>query len=376
MQQLVVSADSHVVEPADLWTDRLDRRFEDRAPRVIKDEAKGYLFLAEGVRSMAVSLVFSTGKSGTDLHKEIGKGYQAARSSGWDPAARIKDQDVDGVAAEVIYTSLGMQLFGLNDIELLYACFRVYNDFVAEFGSYNPKRLYPIGLVALDDISEAVKELQRSAKIGLRGAQIWGVPPADKPYSSRIYDPVWAAAQDLQMPLSLHVATSKNQAPTKQEFAVEMGSAEMLATRMNPIHDIQRTLLSIILSGVLDRFPGLKLISAENDSGWVGHFCYRMDRQCEKWTPSERRFMAMRPTEYMRRNVWVTFQDDPLGPIGYKYYGEDNLMWASDFPHTDSTWPNSQKVIDQDFADVPASVTQKIVAGNAVKLYRMDFPAV
>jgi uncharacterized protein len=180
------------------------------------------------------------------------------------------------------------------------------------------------------------------------------------------------AAQDLDMPLSLHVATSKNQAPTKNEFAVEMGSSAMMATRMNPIHDIQKTLLSIILTGVLDRFPRLKLVSAENDSGWVAHFCYRMDRQYEKCTAAERRFMALRPSEYMKRNVWVTFQDDPLGPLAWKYYGEDNLMWASDYPHADSTWPDSLEVIRRDFSDLPPQVTAGIVAGNAIELYHMD----
>src|SRR5947208_5040097 len=186
----VISADSHMMEPADLWLERLDNKYKDRAPRGIQGYGgkKGYFFVVEGIRPFPVAGGFAAGNKPEDLPKAWEKGYEAARPSGWDPVERIKDQEIDGVEAEVLYTTLGMPLFGLEDGDLQRACFRAYNDWVAEFCSHDPKRLYAIGLISLDDIDLGVKELERIHKQGLRGAMIWGSPPEGKPYSSRIYD--------------------------------------------------------------------------------------------------------------------------------------------------------------------------------------------
>src|SRR5229473_510299 len=157
----VISADSHMMEPANLWVERLDAKYKDDAPRVVKSDNKGdFLFVAPGIPSCPVAGGFAAGRSGQELKdflSEAGqdKGYEAARPSGWDPAERLKDQDIDGVHAEVLYTTLGMPLFGLHDTDLQRACFRAYNDWVAEFASHSPKRLHAIALVSLDDLGFA-----------------------------------------------------------------------------------------------------------------------------------------------------------------------------------------------------------------------------
>src|SRR5579884_3639857 len=160
MAALVVSADSHVMEPPTLWTERLDRKFQDKAPRVVQNEKGTYQFVAPGINPFPVAAGFGIGKSGAELKEHLTKGYEAARPSGWDPAERIKDQEIDGVEAEVLYTSLGMPLFGLKDPELQRACFHVYNEWLAEFCSYNPKRLIGTALISLEDVSAGVKELE------------------------------------------------------------------------------------------------------------------------------------------------------------------------------------------------------------------------
>lgn len=362
----VISADSHMMEPANLWLERLDQRFRDRAPKVIKHPDKDvHMFVAPGIRPFAVAGAFGIGKSGQELKEHLTKGYEAARPSGWDPVERIKDQDIDGVQAEVLYTSNGMALFGLDDAELQRACFRVYNDWVAEFASHDRRRLHPIALISLEDVGEGVKELERAAKLGLKGAMIWGSAPPDRPYSSEIYDPFWQAASELKMPLSLHVVTGKEKGP-------ETGFRTMTTVYMNLIHEVQRSLSTIIFSGVLERFPQLMIVSAENDSGWLPHYMYRADHAWEKFGTIGKRPIPLRPSEYIRRQLWATFQDDPIGPATYKFFGEDNYMWASDFPHTDSTWPNSRTVIERDFAGVPEPVAEKIVYSNAARLYHID----
>ena len=374
----VMSADSHVMEPADFWATRLDVKYRDQAPRVVKnDKGAGYVFVAPGISPFPVAGGFGTGRSGTELKEHLSKGYEAARPSGWDPAERIKDQDIDGVEAEVLYTTLGMRLFSLDDAGLQRACFGAYNDWLAEFCSYNPKRLVGNALVSLEDIGEGIKELERCARIGLRGAMIWGSAPEDRPYSSRMYDPFWQAASELEMPLSLHVITGRGR-ESKLEVDPKTGNIVSLAgpTRLemyaNVIHEIQRSLTSLIVSGVLERFPRLKLVSAENDVGWLPHYMYRLDHAWEKYSALTPEPLPLKPSDYMRRQLWATFQDDPVGPGTYKFFGTNNYMWASDFPHTDSTWPNSRKVIERDFAGVPDDVTRKIVYENAAKLYRIQ----
>jgi predicted TIM-barrel fold metal-dependent hydrolase len=336
--QQVISADSHMMEPANLWVERLDKKFGDNAPRVIKSEGKGgFVFIAPGLPPFPVAGGFAAGRSGEELKEFMKKGqeegYITARPSGWDPVERIKDQEVDGVQAEVLYTTLGMSLFGLHDADL-----------------------------------------QRAAKIGLRGAMIWGAPPREKPYTSKEYDPFWAAAQDLQMPLSLHVITGKKPPKSEDEQKKIRAARDQSFVRgyMNLIHEVQRSLTDIIFSGVMMRFPKIRIVSAENDSGWIPHYMYRMDHAFEKFGALMSEPLDMKPSEYVRRNMWATFQDDPIGPMLFNYFGEDNFMWASDFPHTDSTWPNSLKVIEQDFKGVPERVTRKIICDNAAKLYHIS----
>jgi predicted TIM-barrel fold metal-dependent hydrolase len=377
--QQVISADSHMMEPADLWVGRVDARFRDNAPRVVKNEGKGgWVFIAPGLPPFPVAGGFAAGRSGEELKEFMKKGqdegYITARPSGWDPVERLKDQDIDGVRAEVLYTTLGMSLFGLHDADLQRACFKAYNDWLAEFCAYNPNRLIGTALISLEDIGEGINELQRAAKIGLRGAMIWGAPPRERPYTSKEYDPFWACAQELQMPLSLHVITGKRPPKSEEEQKKIRAARDQSFVRgyMNLIHEVQRSLTDIIFSGVMMRFPKIKIVSAENDTGWIGHYMYRMDHAFEKFGALMSEPLDMKPSEYVRRNLWATFQDDPIGPMLFNYFGEDNFMWASDFPHTDSTWPNSLKVIEQDFKGVPERVTRKIICENAAKLYHIN----
>ena len=229
-----------------------------------------------------------------------------------------------------------------------------------------------VALISLEDIEEGARELDRAAKLGLKGAMIWGAPPVEKPYWQKVYDRFWATAQDLQMPLSLHVITGKkpprNEEERKKQRTDDPG---FIRGYMNILHEVQRSLTDIISGGVLMRFPRLKLVSAENDAGWIPHYMYRLDHAFEKFGVMMREPLDMKPSEYIRRNLWATFQDDPIGPMLFRFFGEDNFMWASDFPHTDSTWPHSLKVIERDFEQVPDSVKQKIIRDNAAKLYRI-----
>ncbi len=373
----VVSADSHVMEPGDLWQERLDKRFRDRSPRVIENPEKQgprWLFAVEGASPFPIAGGFAAGRSGEELKEFMKQGYEAARPSGWDPAERMKDQEIDGVDAEILYPTLGMPIFSMLDGDLQRACFHVYNDWVAEYCRYEPKRLYGIGLISLEDIDAAVEDVESIAKQGMRGAMIWGAAPEERPYSDRAYDPFWQAASEAELPVSLHIIASRGRR------TVGVGNKTIGSDGVNPgvwystvLHEIQESLATLVFCGVLARFPKLRIVSAENDIGWLPHFIYRMDHAFEKfgnlWTDDT----PLRPSEYVRRQVWATFQDDPIGPRTHDIFGAENYMWASDFPHSDSTFPDSRGFIERNFAGVPEPVRQRIVCDNAVALYGMEF---
>ncbi|MCH2173378.1 amidohydrolase [Myxococcota bacterium] len=372
----VISADSHVTEPADLWTERLDRGLRDRAPHVVENPGEGprLLFAAEGAPTFPVAGGFAAGKSGKELRDLMGQGYEAARPSGWDPVARIEDQQLDGVDAEVLYPTLGMSCFAMTDGALQRACFAAYNGWLAEYCAHDPKRLYGVGLVSLEDPEAAVADLEAIAKLGMRGAMIWGAAPDDRPYDHPRYEPFWEAAADLELPLSLHIIAGRGRRSLSLDKAADgQGRMDPAVWYMTVIHEIQESLATLIFGGVLERHPKLRIVSAENDVGWLAHFNYRMDHVYDKYQESWPHATPLKPSAYVERQVWATFQDDPVGPATYDIFGSHNFMWASDFPHSDSTFPESRAWIEKNFAEVPGDVRQRILHDNVVELYGMEF---
>jgi predicted TIM-barrel fold metal-dependent hydrolase len=365
-----------MTEPLDLWEQRIDRRFRDRAPRVIENQRGAgarYFFAAEGCAPFPIAGGFAAGRSGKELQELLDKGYEAARPSGWDPVERIKDQDLDGVDAEVLYPSLGMSLFAMTDGALQRACFDAYNSWLGEFCSHDRKRLYGVGLVSLEDVQAAVADVERIARQGMSGAMIWGAAPPDRPYNDRAYDPFWRAVSEVGLPVSLHIIASRGRVSGTVTEAIGQGAKVHSGVwYMRVISEIQESLAQLVFGGVLERFPKLRIVSAENDAGWLPHFGYRMDHVYDKYHEIWSESTPLPPTAYLKRQVWATFQDDYTGPAAHAIYGADNFMWASDFPHSDSTFPESRAWIEKNFTGVPEGVRRKIVCQNAVALYGMQ----
>jgi predicted TIM-barrel fold metal-dependent hydrolase len=315
------------MEPGDLWEKRLDRKLRDRAPKVVEnptDQGPRYLFTVEGAQPFPVA--------GT----------------------------------------LGMSIFATPNAELQQASFDVYNDWLAEYCRYDSRRLYGTGLISLEDVDQAVSRVAQLQQQGMRGLMIWGAAPADRPYSERSYDPFWAAAAEAEMPVSLHIIASRGKLSSPYGEGNGGPALHPAVWYSVVISEIQESLSTLIFGGVLERFPGLRIVSAENDVGWLPHFAYRMDHAYDKFNAMWSDPLPMRPSEYMRRQIWATFQDDPIGPATHEFFGADNYMWASDFPHSDSTFPESHAFIERNFAGVPDEVRKHIVYDNAVRLYGMD----
>ena len=233
--------------------ERVDSKFKDRAPRLATDlpGKQGAYFLYEGLDPHPLGVGLAAGKTPEELAQFLQAGtYADARPGGWDPAARMADMEIDGVEAEVLYTTLGFRIFWLKDPALQAECFRVYNDWLAEFCSYAPDRLAGLAMVPVFDPQEGARELQRCAEMGLKGAMIWCSPPQEQPYSSTVYDPFWAAAQEMNMPISLHAITGVGR-ESQWNFSLE--ERYMRATILH--HEVERSFSVLIFSAYWTASP-------------------------------------------------------------------------------------------------------------------------
>ncbi len=359
----IISADSHVFEPNDLWEKYMEPAHRARAPHVIREGGTD-VWVIEGLEKRPIPLLAAM--AGVKSEELINEGnYEGVRTGGWDPHARVKDMDLDSMDAEMLYTSM-FNLFRIPDPGYKAACFRAYNDWMVDYCRAYPDRLIGIGLIALDDIEAAVQELRRTAKEGLRGAAIPCLPRQDHHYGDPRYDPFWAEAQELEMPLSLHVNTS--------EDSVVPQTPEYLINFTMFLVQIQMSLATFISYGVLERFPRLKLVSAENDIGWIPTYKARLDHAFERhrfWSNTGNQLKS-KPGEYVDRQLFATFMYDKPGVDNRQHIGVDNMMWASDYPHSDATWPESAKFIEWQFGELPAEERRKMICDNAMALYRMS----
>jgi predicted TIM-barrel fold metal-dependent hydrolase len=283
--------------------------------------------------------------------------------------------ETDGVEAEVLYTTLGFRQFWLKDADLQRACFRVYNDWLAEYCAYAPNRLTGMALISLYEIDEAIKELRRSRKMGLKGAMIWASPPEDDSYADSRYDRFWAEAQELGVPLSLHAVTGMGrESQALRVMGREVKPVDRYIQSVTLGDEVKRSLTVLVFSAVLERFPRLKIVSAENEISWLPFVIQRWDQTFEHYGHLYPSPLKMKPSEYFHRQIYATFIDDPVGVKDRHQVGVEQVMWSSDYPHTQSTWPHSQEIITRDFAGVPEDEMLKIVRGNVIRLYNLDLP--
>ena len=223
-------------------------------------------------------------------------------------------------------------------------------------------------MISLLDVSEGVRELNRCAKLGLRGALIMASPPDDVSYADPVFEPFWAAAAELDLPISLHILTGHGE----ESRNVGKFKKNHYLRAISIIHEVQRSFAEIMFSGALERHPNLRIVSAENDIGWVPHFLYRADHFYDKAAYSHPTELKIPPSEYAKRQLFVTYMDDPIGLRLADYYGEDNYAWASDYPHAQSTFPNSHQIVDENFDGVSEDIKKKVTRDNVIKLYHME----
>lgn len=369
----VLSADSHVVEPVRLWTEGLEHRYRERAPRVSWDpERRGWYFTCDDLRPALVNSLYATDTTPEDFADGAQAVVEAARAGGSDPAARLKDMALDGVAGEVLYPSLALHLFWLSDGDFQRACFRAYNDWLAEYVRYTPDRLAGLGLISLWDAEEAVRELRRCHSLGLKGAAIWASAPTERDFTGTANDPFWREAEELGMPVSMHCLTGYKDSPLLFDYTTPMGRIQR---NMGYPEELMHTLTDLTFSGVLQRFPDLHIVMAENDIGWIGYHLLHADRIYDKLGPALRTDLTMPPSAYFRRQVHATFTEDEVGVVTMRLLGADNFLWGSDYPHYEGSWPHSREVLDRGLADAGDQARQQVTSTNCARLYGFDLAA-
>lgn len=364
-QFTVISADSHVIEPGDLWENYADPGYTDRAPRLVHGEDEDR-FVIDGRATGSLGLMGGAGRAPADV-RSTGRFEIDIPRAAWDPVVRVEAIQRDGVEAEVLYPTICLSIFGNQDLGFLWACMDAYNRWLVDFCSVAPSRFKGVGLIVMNDIEMACSQLEHVRQIGLSGVMVPLRPQTDAAYSSGVYDPVWERAQALELPVTMHIFTEPQKAPSTD---LAQAFAEWVTKPVN----IQRTIAEMIFSGVFERFPNLRIVSAENDIGWIAHFLERMDHRLRR-----KRFamyddppLSLMPSEYFQRNVVATFMDDPAGVATRDLAGVHNLMWSSDYPHHESTWPESGEVFNRLFVDVSPSDRRRILAENAAELYHFD----
>jgi predicted TIM-barrel fold metal-dependent hydrolase len=357
----IYSCDDHLdlaAVPPGVWQSRLARVHAERGPRVVAKDGQSVWVCEERVlgRSGASPLFakFSAiGRAGIE-----DDGFRAGT-----PELRLQDMDRDHLWASVIYGPLAIGL-PIRDPELQSACYAAWNDWAAEeFNALAPDRLCVLAFLPGHSPEAAAAELERAAKLGHRGAVI---DVFDIDLAEPAWDRLWAAAEHTGLPISFHLKGGT----WSRQLSYQVGKWQSAAFASVLPLQLDEPLAIMTFSGALERHPGLKLVLAEAGIGWVPYFLARMDLEWRNLRDKLDIATSVPPSELFRRQVLVTFEEEALGAQLIPLVGVDSCMWASDYPHTDSTFPNSLRAIEEALGELPEADRRKITATNCARLYR------
>ena len=339
-----LSGDSHVLEPRNLWVDRLPAKFKDQAL-----QNKG----------------------------------RFERLGGRDPKAALLDMAADGITAQTLFPSnaggIYQQFYEKRpfDLELAKAEERVYNDWMIEYCSEDFDRLWGLGLIGLWDIDYAIAEMVRTKEAGLKGVATWAAPPDEIPYSGEHYERFWSAAEELQVPVCLHINIGFGSYVTR---GGEDRRRTVARQAYGHKHVAQTTVADLILFGALERHPELKIMLAEFDCGWIPFFLEDLDRKFHGWRAEgarraeSRLGLEMLPSEYFSRNIYATFMQDGVAGHLLSRWGADNFIYSNDYPHGGGAWPYTDDSMLLLLKDLPRETRRKVMGENLAKVFGQPLP--
>lgn len=366
MADRIISADSHVNPPKDLWTTDVPTAFRDRAPRV-ESTAMGDFWIVDSNVTGAIGLDSSAGRKPEEF-KAMGLTYKEMRPGAYDAKARLEDMDVDGVDAEVLYFGGPVTQYPA-DPELRRYIIQRYNDWMADLSRRSPDRLIGLGHVCLLDIDEAIAQLRHIAELGLRGFHVDPFPDerGGLPLWDSCYEPFWSAVEDVGLPMSFHIVGLRK-ADVRETFLNPTPGVKETFIALTPM-SIAEVVSTLTFTGILARHPKMKYVLVECGIGWIPYFLERMDQTFEKhrfWTQS---IITEKPSTYWYQHGHATFIRDLAGVAARHRAGLRNVLWSTDYPHSDSSWPKSREALEEHFSEVPAAERAMIAGGNAARLY-------
>lgn len=388
----LISVDDHVIETPRVWLDRLPSKYHDTAPRMAAGD-RGAVWRYEDRTQPTAGIAVTAGKRKEDF-SIAPVSFDEMRPGAYDPIARLEDMDRAGILASLGFPTFagacGQTFLKAQDRDLAGLCVQAYNDWmIDEWCAAAPGRYIPLALIPLWDPQAAAKEIERTAAKGARGISFsenpepLGLPTIHDP--GRYWDPVMAAAQDAGMVVCMHVGSSGTM-PAISSNAPVVANLSFGAVRP------AAAMLSWIFSDYFERMPKLRIALSEGNIGWIPYFLERAEQVLDKqrhWASKQNvQFytgtsgaseVAMVPQANLetldvrktfREHIYGCFIDEASGLRCLDLIGEDNVMVEVDYPHSDTTWPDSIDVASALLKDLPAATRRKILRGNAERLFR------
>ncbi len=375
----IVDADAHVNPSHDMWADYLPEDMRALAPQIEHAEDCDYIVF-EGTRRKLNLISAQGGREGKDF-KMHGRASDA-RAGGWMPKARLDDMDTDGIDTAILF---GGGPLGTTNNDLFIASFDAYNRWLADFCAYAPSRFAGVGYIPMQDVDLAIKMLRDLAARGLKAVNIPAFPMAkvdkagatgfdaqtraltgdvngDRSYADPEFDPFWKAACDLGMPVTIHLG-GRAVRFTEPKFFL----SDLLMSKFG----MGEPIAIMIYGGVFQRFPDLKLASIESGVGWLAFAANYMDETWHKQRHWVNSVLEHEPSYFMDRNIYASFIHDRVGILTRDMPGAGNIMWSSDYPHSETTFPNSLAKIEELFAGVPEADKAMIIGGRAKQLFNL-----
>ena len=379
----IFDADAHIDPPHDMWKEYLPQSQKHKAPVIEHGEDCDYIVF-EGNRRPVMMINNQAGRTGKDFKM---KGRLSEQRNTYDPAKRLADMDLDGIDQAILF---GGGPLGSFDNDLYLASFEAFSNWVMDWASNAPHRLFPVGHVPMRDIDETIAHVNRLAKLGFKMIQLpafpqnpdaWktsseiknmkagqvsaqtGDPKGALQYYQPEFDRLWKTIVDHGMVITFHLGGRVPRFGEKQFFLPDMPMSKLAMAEPIGI---------FIFNGIFERFPDLRIGMMESGVGWFAWYAEYADRTWEKqryWTES---VIDKLPSHYMDQNVWGSFIQDRTGILNRGLPGGRNIMWSSDYPHSETTFPNSHAIIKRDFAGVPDKDIQDIVRNNALRFLRLD----
>ena len=376
----VIDIDSHYTEPADLWTSRAPKKYQQLVPRVVKDaNGREHWVVAEDVDFGPLGFTVVRA-DGSKAYGTMGLAtFEEMDQAATDPVARLGLLDRLGLSQQIVYPNVvgfgSNRFMEIKDVGLRNVCARVYNDAIIEFQDAGKGRLFPQAVVPYWDIDETVRELKRIKDAGLTGITMvggperFGLPTLNESY----WDPFWDNCQDMELPVNFHIGSLGG---TEGLLWKGYGPERSLALQSIGLFlNNFKVIINLIFSGLVERYPRIDFVSVESGIGWIPFLLEAMDYQFEETVPTEREHLKMKPSEYFQRQIYASFWFEDFGPrAAISEIGEDSVMFETDFPHPTCLYPKAQEHITEVLTDLDDSIRRKVLHDTAKRVYHLPEP--